>query len=61
MEVKGKSSCSLAASTENFKRYFAFDRRYPGYVRNKYYNTLVKGAAALIIVADQEGEKAGRK
>jgi hypothetical protein len=31
-------------------------------VRNKYYNTLVKkGAAALIIVADQEGEKAGRK
>jgi hypothetical protein len=27
-------------------------------VRNKYYNTLVKkGAAALIIVADQEGEK----
>jgi hypothetical protein len=30
-------------------------------VRNKYYNTLVKKAAALIIVADQEGEKAGRK
>jgi hypothetical protein len=53
---KGKSSCSFT-STEDFKRYFAFDRRYPGYVRNKYYNTLVKKTAALIIVADQEGEK----
>jgi hypothetical protein len=39
-----------------------FDRRHPGYVRNKYYNTLVKKkSGSTIIVADQEGEKAGRK
>jgi hypothetical protein len=44
MEVKGKAVVVLA--TEEFQRYFAFDRR--GYVRNKYYNTLVKKEAALL-------------
>ena len=35
-----------------------FERRYPGYVKQKYYEDLAqKGAAALIIVADELGEK----
>jgi hypothetical protein len=58
MEVKGKAVVVLASTEGISSDISLFDRRYPGYVRNKYYNTLVKkGAAALIIVADQEGEK----
>jgi hypothetical protein len=57
-DLKGKAVVILASQDGILNNISLFDRRYPVFVRNKYYNILVqKGAAALIIVADDEGEK----
>ncbi len=57
-DIKGKAVVILASQDGILNNISLFDRRYPGFVRNKYYDILVqKGAAALIIVADAEGEK----
>jgi len=57
-DVKGKAVVILASQEGILNNISLFDRRYPGFVRNKYYDILVKkGAAALVIVADEEGEK----
>ena len=56
--IKGKAVVILASQEGILNNISLFDRRYPGFVRNKYYDILVqKGAAALILVADAEGEK----
>jgi hypothetical protein len=57
VDVKGKAVVILASLEGISNNISLFDRRYPGFVRNKYYDVLVKnGAEALVIVADQEGE-----
>jgi hypothetical protein len=57
-DIKGKAVVILASQEGILNNISLFDRRYPGFVRNKYYDILVqKGAAALVIVADAEGEK----
>lgn len=56
-DVSGKAVVILASQEGILNNISLFDRRYPGFVRNKYYDILVKkGAAALIIIADDEGE-----
>jgi hypothetical protein len=58
LDVTGKAVVVLASADGISSNVSLFDRRYPGFVRNKYYDLLQKkGAVALIIVADQEGEK----
>lgn len=58
IDVKGKAVVILASKEGIFSDISLFERRYPGYVKQKYYDPLMlKGAAALIIVADELGEK----
>jgi hypothetical protein len=57
-EVKGKAVAIQASMDGISKNMSLFEKRYPGFVRNKYYKQLVaKGAAALILIADDMGEK----
>jgi hypothetical protein len=57
-DIKGKAVVLLASKEGISDDISLFDRRYPGLVKQKYYEELVqKGAAALIIVADELGEK----
>ncbi|PWA07964.1 M28 family peptidase [Flavobacterium laiguense] len=57
-DIKGKAVVILASQEGIANDISLFDRRYPGLVRTKYYDLLVKyGAAALIIVADSDAEK----
>ncbi|PJJ07829.1 peptidase M28-like protein [Flavobacterium sp. 1] len=57
-EVKGKAVVILASKEGISDEISLFDRRYPGLFKQKYYELLAsKGAAALIIVADELGEK----
>jgi hypothetical protein len=57
-DVKGKAVVLLASKEGIPEDISLFERRYPGYVKQKYYEDLAqKGAAALIIVADVLGEK----
>jgi hypothetical protein len=57
-DIKGKAVVILASQEGISNDISLFDRRYPGLVRTKYYDLLVKyGAAALIIVADSDAEK----
>ncbi|WP_149205613.1 M28 family metallopeptidase [Flavobacterium johnsoniae] len=57
-DVKGKAVVLLASKEGIPEDISLFERRYPGYVKQKYYEDLAqKGAAALIIVADELGEK----
>lgn len=57
-DVKGKAVV-IEASIEGISEDISlFDRRYPGLFKQKYYEQLMaKGAAALIIVADELAEK----
>lgn len=56
--VKGKAVVILASKEGMSDNISLFDRRYPGFVKQKYYEQLAhKGAAALIIVADKQGEE----
>lgn len=56
--VKGKAVVLLASKDGISEDISLFDRRYPGFVKQKYYEDLAsRGAAALIIVADEFGEK----
>lgn len=60
-DIKGKAVAIVASQEGIANDMFLFDRRYPGFVRNKYYNKLKeKGAAALIIIADAQGEDSWR-
>lgn len=60
-EVAGKAVAIIASQDGIKNDMFLFERRYPGFVRNKYYNVLrEKGAAALIIIADAQGEDSWR-
>ena len=57
-DVKGKAVVLLASKEGIADDISLFDRRYPGFVKQKYYENLMqKGAAALIIVADELGEQ----
>ncbi len=57
-EVKGKAVVLLASKDGISDDISLFDRRYPGLFKQKYYELLAsKGAVALIIVADELGEK----
>nr|WP_315256328.1 M28 family peptidase [uncultured Flavobacterium sp.] len=57
-EVKGKAVVLLASKEGISDDISLFDRRYPGLFKQKYYELLAsKGAVALIIVADELGEK----
>ncbi|AWK06655.1 peptidase M28 [Flavobacterium crocinum] len=57
-DVKGKVVVILASKEGISDNISLFERRYPGFVKQKYYEDLsYKGAAALIIVADELGEK----
>ncbi|MDN3671713.1 M28 family peptidase [Flavobacterium branchiarum] len=56
--IKGKAIVLLASKEGIADDISLFDRRYPGLVRNKYYDLVVKkGAVALIIVADDLAEE----
>lgn len=56
--IKGKAVVLLASNEGIADDISLFDRRYPGLVRNKYYDLVVKkGAVALIIVADDLAEE----
>lgn len=56
--VKGKVVVLLASKEGIADDISLFDRRYPGLVRNKYYELVVKkGAVALIMVADELAEQ----
>ncbi|WP_029271830.1 M28 family peptidase [Flavobacterium sp. KJJ] len=57
-DVKGKVVVLLASKEGIADDISLFDRRYPGLVRNKYYDLVVKkGAVALIMVADELAEQ----
>jgi hypothetical protein len=57
-DVKGKAVVLLASKEGIADDISLFDRRYPGLVRNKYYDLVVKkGASALILVADALAEE----
>jgi hypothetical protein len=57
-DIKGKAVVLLASKEGIADDISLFDRRYPGLVRNKYYDLLVKkGASALIMVADELAEQ----
>lgn len=57
-DIKGKAVVLLASKEGIADDISLFDRRYPGLVRNKYYDFLVKkGASALIMVADELAEQ----
>jgi len=57
-DVKGKAVVLLASKEGIADDISLFDRRYPGLVRNKYYDLVVKkGAVALIMVADELAEQ----
>jgi len=57
-DVKGKAVVVLASKEGISDNISLFERRYPGFVKQKYYEDLAyRGAAALIIVADELGEK----
>lgn len=56
--IKGKAVVLLASKEGIADDISLFDRRYPGLVRNKYYDLVVKkGAKALIMVADELAEQ----
>lgn len=58
IEVKGKAVVLIASKDGISEDISLFDRRYPGFVKQKYYEDLAqRGAAALIIIADQFGEE----
>ncbi|WP_433763964.1 M28 family peptidase [Flavobacterium ginsenosidimutans] len=58
IDVKGKAVVVLASKDGILDNISLFERRYPGFVKQKYYEDLAyRGAAALIIVADELGEK----
>lgn len=59
--IKGKV-VAIKATVEGIARnMFLFESRYSGFVRNKYYDKLrAAGAAALIIIADAQGEDSWR-
>lgn len=58
IDIKGKAVVLLASKEGIPDEISLFDRRYPGLVKQKYYEFLIqKGAVALIIVADELGEK----
>ncbi|MFC6877798.1 M28 family peptidase [Flavobacterium myungsuense] len=58
IDLKGKVVAIQASQDGILNDISLFERRYPGYVRNKFYETVVKkGASALIIIADEQGEK----
>ncbi|KUJ61425.1 peptidase M28 [Flavobacteriaceae bacterium CRH] len=57
-DVKGKAVVLLASKVGISEDISLFDRRYPVLFKQKYYEQLsAKGATALIIVADELGEK----
>ncbi|MCI9845464.1 M28 family peptidase [Flavobacterium pectinovorum] len=57
-DIKGKVVVLLASKEGIADDISLFDRRYPGFVKQKHYENLVqKGAVALIIVADELGEQ----
>ncbi|MEG1024617.1 MAG: M28 family peptidase [Flavobacterium sp.] len=57
-DIKGKAVVLLASKEGIADDISLFDRRYPGLIRNKYYDLVVKkGAAALIMVADELAEQ----
>ncbi|MEP7094919.1 MAG: M28 family peptidase [Flavobacterium sp.] len=57
-DIKGKAVVLLASKEGIADDISLFDRRYPGLVRSKYYDVLVKkGASAVIFVADKLGEE----
>jgi hypothetical protein len=57
-DIKGKAVVILASKQGIADDISLFDRRYPGLVRNKYYDLVVKkGATALIMVADALAEE----
>ncbi|WET04722.1 M28 family peptidase [Flavobacterium sp. YJ01] len=57
-DLKGKAVVLLASKEGIADDISLFDRRYPGLVRNKYYDLVVKkGAVALIMVADELAEQ----
>lgn len=57
-EVAGKVVAMQASQEGIDENMFLFIRRYPGFVRNKYYNeVLKKGAAALLFIANDLAEK----
>ncbi|MFC4476382.1 M28 family peptidase [Flavobacterium chungangensis] len=61
-DVKGKAVVILASKEGISDNISLFERRYPGFVKQKYYEDLAyRGAAALIIVADELGEKSWRE
>jgi hypothetical protein len=58
VDVKGKAVVLLASKDGISEDISLFERRYPGFVKQKYYEDLAyRGAAALIIIADEFGEK----
>lgn len=58
VDVKGKAVVLIASKDGISDDISLFERRYPGFVKQKYYEDLVyRGAAALIIIADELGEK----
>ncbi|WP_281233322.1 M28 family peptidase [Flavobacterium gelatinilyticum] len=58
IDVKGKAVVVIASKEGILDNISLFERRYPGFVKQKYYEDLAyRGAAALIIVADELGEK----
>jgi len=57
-DIKDKAVVILASQEGITNDISLYDRRYPGLVRTKYYDLVVKrGAAALILVADSDAEK----
>ena len=57
-DIQGKAVVLLASKEGIADDISLFDRRYPGLVRNKYYDLVVKkGAVALIMVADELAEQ----
>lgn len=60
-DIAGKAVAIIASQEGISNNMFLFDRRYPGFVRNKYYNVVrEKGAAALIFIADVQAEESWR-
>lgn len=58
VDVKGKAVVLIASKDGISEDISLFDRRYPGFVKQKYYEDLAyRGAAALIIIADEFGEE----
>jgi hypothetical protein len=57
VDVKGKAVV-IQASTEGINLNVSLpERRYPGYVLRKYADLMTRGAAAIIFIADDMGEK----